>query len=115
MNELFNYYPFKHKESLWLRTPTVANIVYGCLKPFMSTELKSNFHLGCQLDGYEGRIDKLFQMPTPEIAQQNMLERMAGYLQARIDNQNNYVLPPIAAGIRDAIAVAGLANQNWVH
>lgn len=97
MGDLFCYFPFKHKESLWLNTPTVANIAYAALKPFLSTpDKKANFHLGCKLEGYEeGRIDQLFLMPTPEEAQESAVRRMEGYLKERCYNLKNYRLPKL--------------------
>ena len=96
MNEFLNYFPTKHKESLWLNTPTVANLLYAVIKPLMTKEQKTNFHLGCRLEGYdEGRLDQLFNVPTPEAAQESAILRMEGYLKERYDNVATYRLPPL--------------------
>ena len=79
MVELFQYYPLRHRESLWLRTPTVANVLVACLKQFMTADHYRNFHLGCTLEGYKGRIHALCQTPTKEIATQQLLQRMGRF------------------------------------
>jgi len=87
---------------LWLNTPTVANLIYAVIKPFMPQEFRDNFHLGCKLEAYgDGRIDQLFKMPTPEAAQESALRRMEGYLKERCKNLATYRLPPLPAGDLD--------------
>ena len=59
----------------------------------MSDQMKSKFQLGCCFYGYEGRIDGIFKIPTPEIAQANLLLRMHSYLTLRYYHQGIFQLP----------------------
>jgi CRAL/TRIO domain len=90
--ELFCHYPFKYKECLWLNTPTIANIAYALMKPLVRRDFLASWRMGCKLDGYEGRIDSLFKMPTPAIAQEQLLKRVEGFLTERARNVRNFEL-----------------------
>ena len=90
--ELFCHYPFKYKECLWLNTPTIANIAYALMKPLVRRDFLASWRLGCKLDGFEGRIDSLFKMPTQAIAQEQLLKRVEGFLTERARNVRNFEL-----------------------
>jgi CRAL/TRIO domain len=90
--ELFCHYPIKHKECLWLNTPTIANIAYALMKPLVRRDFLASWRMGCKLDGYEGRIDSLFKMPSPAIAQEQLLKRVEGFLTERARNVRNFEL-----------------------
>lgn len=92
IHHLFGHYPFRHKECLWLNTPVIANVAYGLMKPYLSQEFLSTWRLGCKLNGYEGRIDGLFKMPTLEIAQEQMLSRVEGFLNLHERHSANFRL-----------------------
>ena len=94
VNELFNYYPFKNKEFCFLNTPTVAIMLYKIVKPFLSREFDRAVQLDGKIEGFEGRVDSLYNVPTFDYAQDRLLERLEEYLKERLDNQMNYTLPP---------------------
>ena len=114
--ELFSHYPFKCKECLWLNTPTIANIAYGLMKPLVRKDVLASWRMGCKLDGFEGRIDSLFKMPTLAIAQEQLLKRVEGFLSERARNLSKFELsalmvqdptqedPPAPAGAADGAA-----------
>lgn len=93
--ELLQHYPIRHKDSYWLRPPTVAHIILACAKPFIRPETWSRIQLGCTLEGMESRLDQVFGAPTLEEAQQRMVEQIEIFLQQRIDRQTSYRLPPL--------------------
>lgn len=97
MYELFQCYPKRHKEILFLNSPTVINVAHSLWKKYMTQDMKNAFRLGYQIQGMEGRrIDELFKMPTPEAARQTMLSNVKSFLELRYDNQKNFVLPATA-------------------
>lgn len=77
---------------LWLNTPTAANIAYSFLKPLVGKDFLSTWRIGCKLEGYDGRIDALFKMPTMEIAQEMQIRRLARFLDHRKHNESTFRL-----------------------
>jgi len=108
--ELNAWYPFKVKEMLLLNTGTIANFACSILKKICQKE-KKNFKLGCTLDGFDGRIDRLFKVPTLEKAMERLLVRLEGYLRVRLDNQMRYRLPDLPPTL-DELLVAENNNNN---
>lgn len=114
LSHLFNHYPFRHKECLWLNTPTAANIAHGLMKSMVPGDFLANWRMGCKLDGFDGRIDSLFKMPTLAIAQEQLLLKMEGFLMERGRNAGGFELhermvynpppPPPAPAAQDAAA-----------
>ena len=90
--ELWAYYPAKHKESVWLNTPTAANLFYAVIKRLVNSELLKSWKLGGQLEGYDGRLSDLFCMPSPEASQEALLKKMEGYLRKRFHNLQTFRL-----------------------
>lgn len=94
VNELFNYYPFKNKEFCFLNTPTVAIMLYKVVKPFLSKVFDQAVQLDGKIEGFDGRIDTLYNVPNFQFAQTRLLERLQEYLKERLENQMNFELPP---------------------
>ena len=92
INELWSYYPAKHQESVWLNAPVAATMFYGFVKSIINNELLQSWKLDGPLDGYDGRLDTLFLMPTLELSQQALLHRMEGFLRQRYDNIQSFSL-----------------------
>ena len=93
MVEFFRCYPKRHKEVLFLNSPTIINMAYSLWKKYMNNNMKDAFRLGYQIEGMEGqRIDSLFKTPSPEIARQHMLQKVEQYLKLRYHNQKNFSL-----------------------
>lgn len=93
VSELFNYFPFKNKEFCFLNTPTVAIMLYKVVKPFFSLEFHNAVQLDGKIDGFEGRIDTLYNVPNFEYAQDRLLERLQTYLKERLENQRTFTFP----------------------
>lgn len=92
VHELWSYYPARHKESIWLNTPPAANMLYGVLKRILRKELMESWKIGGSIEGYEGRLDRLFLMPNAEIAGQALLRRLESYLTERYHNERTFRL-----------------------
>lgn len=92
LSHLFGHYPFRHKECLWLNTPSVANIAYGLMKSLVPGDFRANWRMGCKLDGFDGRIDSLFKMPTLAIAQEQLLSKIESFLTERGQNAGGFEL-----------------------
>ncbi|CAB9515736.1 expressed unknown protein [Seminavis robusta] len=93
MVELFRCYPKRHKEVLFLNSPTVINVAHSLWKKYLSPNMKNAFRLGYQIEGMEGqRIDELFKTPSPEVAQQHMVQKMGRFLKLRYRNQKTFSL-----------------------
>ncbi|CAB9515587.1 expressed unknown protein [Seminavis robusta] len=93
--ELGMHFPIETKESKWFHTPTAANIMCSFVKPWMSSRKArwDRIQLGCQLDSWEGRIDSLINLPTPQVAQQKLLHNLHLALMERYHNQATFRLP----------------------
>lgn len=94
-SHLYENYPLRHKEISWLRTPTAANILFAFIKPLLHPEAARKFRLGCTFNGYDGRLDQIFNLPTPELAKQNLLLKLLGYLVVRYHIEKQYRLPDL--------------------
>ena len=94
-SDRYENYPLRHKEVSWLRTPLVGNVLFAFMKPLMSPETATKFHLGCIFHGYEERLDTLFNLPTPEAAKDNLLVKLLGYLMVRYQMEEHFKLPDL--------------------
>ena len=95
-SDLFSAYPFKHKEISWIRTPLVANLLYSFMKPLMRKDLSYRFQTGCNFYGYTDRLDGIFHVPTVEIAEHFLLQRLREYLRTRYHLEKNFELPALS-------------------
>jgi len=92
--EVGMHYPKLQKESLWLNTPLVANVMYAFVKPWMKSRW-DNVKLGCKLEWFDGRIDALINVPTPQLAQERLLINVHAALVERYHHVQHYVLPSL--------------------
>jgi CRAL/TRIO domain len=98
MLEFFRWYPKRHKEVLFLNSPTIINVAYSLWKKYMNSNMKDAFRLGYQIEGMEGqRIDALFKTPSPEIARQHMVQKVEQFLKLRYRNQKTFSLNNVQA------------------
>jgi CRAL/TRIO domain len=98
MVEFFRCYPKRHKEVLFLNSPTIINVAYSLWKKYMNNNMKTAFRLGYQIEGMEGqRIDALFTTPSPAIARQHMVQKVEQFLQLRYRNQKAFSLDNVRA------------------
>jgi hypothetical protein len=91
-HELWEYYPVRYKETFCLHTPMVFVVFLGVIKRLMNNSQIASLQTACSFGGYEGRVDALFKMPTLEIAQENLLARIEGYLTERYQNEREFSL-----------------------
>lgn len=110
-SDLYEHYPLEHKEISWIRTPMVANLLHAFMKPLIRPETRQKFRVGCNFYGYEGRIDTIFNIPNASVAQENLLQKLRGYLQKRYDNEQTFRLPDLEPGLNDN----GDPTNNIMH
>jgi hypothetical protein len=91
-HELWGYNPIRFKEIFCLHTPMVFLVFLGIVKRLMSNSQLASLQTACSFGSYEGRVDALFKMPTLEIAQENLLARIEGYLTERYQNEREFSL-----------------------
>jgi hypothetical protein len=81
MDEWMRYYPMKMSGLLMYNTGSVANMILSLTKPLMSQSQKNALQLGCQVMEQDGscnpnrRLKEFYLQPTPEFAQEFLLER----------------------------------------
>ena len=74
-SELFMHYPIHLKEASWLHTPPVAAWFRSFVAQFVPEDFVSKIRLGCEYPGYAGRITVLYMMPSPEEAEERLVQR----------------------------------------
>jgi hypothetical protein len=116
-NELISFYPTNFKEILLVNTPLAANIVCSLMKPWITKGMFSKFRLGHRLESFEGRLDELMLLPTPDIARVRLMERMKDFLRERLHNERTFTLPPLQQQptnnlILDITNDAGIIHSN---
>ena len=65
------------------------------MKPLLGPEAVRKFHLGCNFHGFEGRLDTIFCLPTPEAAKENLLMKLLGHLMVRYKVEQQFRLPDL--------------------
>jgi CRAL/TRIO domain len=94
--ELLVSYPTRYREMYLVNSPLVVNLAIALWKRHMSRNLRETFRLGYQLPGMEGRrIDVLFKIPTPEIADRATISTSRDLLVARYQHRATYQLPAL--------------------
>lgn len=81
--------PIYYHSIRFFHTNTVANLSYQLMKPFMRDDVRNRITMGCQ---FGANLSSLYLLPTPEVATQRALERFAGFMKTRYDNQTSYSL-----------------------
>ncbi|CAB9520451.1 expressed unknown protein [Seminavis robusta] len=83
-------YPRKIKQVKFFNAPPLFKMMVSMAKAVLPTEVTSKFQLNakCPL----GRLDRLYCMPTPEIARARLKERIKGLLVKRYANEANFSL-----------------------
>ena len=96
-------YPVLSKESLWLNTPLVANVMCAFLKPWMNKQKHKwdRIRLGCRMDWFDGRLDALMNVPSQEAAQEKMFHNLRLALVERYHHCKTFVLPELDADEED--------------
>jgi hypothetical protein len=89
----------------------VANLLHAFMKPLIRPETRQKFRVGCNFYGYEGRIDTIFNIPSAAVAQENLLQKLHGFLQKRYDNEQTFRLPDLQIGANHN----GDTTNNPVH
>ena len=91
---MIEHYPIINKEISWLHTSVIANMYHAFYKS-MQREAADVIRVGCQFEAFDGRLDEVFKMPTPEVAEARLMSRYKTFLSARIHNQTVFELPPM--------------------
>ena len=66
-------------------------------------EAVRKFRLGCTFNGYDGRLDTIFLLPTPEVAKENLLVKVLGHLVVRYQVEQQYKLPDLLLEVDDEL------------
>ena len=82
-------YPLTITKMRCFHTPMVFNVLFSMTKRLVPSEFSTKFQVGCQ---YEGRLDSLYFVPTPEAATQRLLGRFAECLKRRYENEKAFKL-----------------------
>lgn len=92
--ELMDFYPISWKEVSWLRTNTVASILYASMMRWYRPEHMQAFQLNFQQDEgvFFDRLDNLFKQSPPENAVQIRLDKIRGFLEERKRNMDTFSL-----------------------
>ena len=85
--------PIAHQPpfSIGINTPLVANICYSIIKKIVSKELADTWRVGEKLP-YDGRLDDLYNTPTPQHARQILLAKLEKYLTSRFKHEQEFSL-----------------------
>ena len=94
-HHLIEHYPVINKEVSWLHTSIIGNM-YHALYKSMQKEVADVIRVGCQFEAYDGRLDEVFKMPTPVVAEARLMDRYRTFLSARFHNQKVFSLPTTA-------------------
>jgi hypothetical protein len=87
--EVIAEYPIAIKRLKYFHSGTAMNIVVAMLKPMIAEPLRSNVETGCF---FEKRLDKLYLVPTLEVANQRLLKRLSDTMQRRYANESTFRL-----------------------
>ncbi|CAB9514657.1 expressed unknown protein [Seminavis robusta] len=91
-HHLMEFYPLKTKEVSWLHASVIGNLQHSLYKSIMG-DRAANIRIGVTFEGYEGRLDNIFKVPTEEQALQRLMDRYQLYLTNRYHHQRCYRLP----------------------
>lgn len=91
-HHMIEFYPIINKEISWLHTSILGNMMHAFFKS-LQKEVADVIRVGCQFEAYDGRLDEVFKMPSPEIAEARLMSRYETFLAARLHNQSEYSLP----------------------
>jgi CRAL/TRIO domain len=93
-HQLTRWYPKVQREMFLLNSPSVVNICFALWRRIMRPDEKKAVHLGHKVMGMEGvRIDEFYNVPTPEAANQHLLESVFTLLQHRYKMEQQFKLP----------------------
>ncbi|CAB9505149.1 expressed unknown protein [Seminavis robusta] len=93
-------YPRKIKQVKFFNPPPLCKMMLSMAKSMLPREVTATFQLcpKCPM----GRLDRLYSIPTPEIARARLQERMKGLVKKRYANEANFSLDNHAPSLEDA-------------
>ncbi|CAB9504812.1 expressed unknown protein [Seminavis robusta] len=71
-------------------TSVMANVINAMIKKLVPKEIGSKWEFGCQCAG--GRLDRLYMVPTPEIATKRVLANLFKGLKIRMESERTFTL-----------------------
>ncbi|CAB9507655.1 expressed unknown protein [Seminavis robusta] len=89
-NDLGSAYPQTIQEYNCFHTPAMFNVMKSMLRPFIAQDIYSKINLGCSFPG--GRLDSVYMIPTPQIAEQRVLSKWHEALELRFANEQSFAL-----------------------
>jgi len=72
------------------------------MKKLLDPETVEVARLGCDIHGFEGRLDELFNIPTPEAAKENLLTKLVQLLVVRYQMEETFKLPDLLSTLEDS-------------
>ena len=92
-HHLLEYYPMIIKESRFIHSSAIGNLLHSLFKRLRLDVPNSPIEIGCQLEELPGRLEEMFKTPTPEEAQVRLLTKCAQMLSLRYKNHQSFQLP----------------------
>ena len=88
--------PLHIQQIHWVHSSVIGTMTHSMFKSF-NREFGNKIQMGCTLDNAEhaySRLDELYKMPTPEIAQARLFQKYQSFLEAWMTYQETFVLQP---------------------
>lgn len=87
--EILGVYPVIFRQIKYFHTGMFANMAAALMKRFLPEAIHTKIQLGCR---FEGRLDTFYLIPSPEAANERILERMQICLRRRYENEQGFSL-----------------------
>lgn len=83
--------PIKHQKMYFYNAPMLFNTMASMAKSALPKHVTDSFQMGCRCPLGE-RLDTFYNLPTREIAEARLHQRLEGLLRKRYSNEKNFVL-----------------------
>ncbi|CAB9515492.1 expressed unknown protein [Seminavis robusta] len=87
--ECLGVYPYHVRKLKYFHMGLFASLAASLMKKFVPQEIYNKVQVGCQ---FGGRLDTFYVVPTREIANQRLIERIDACLERRYENIQNFGL-----------------------
>ncbi|CAB9530413.1 expressed unknown protein [Seminavis robusta] len=92
-NDMGSIYPQTKFENTTVFTPAIFNVIKSMMRPFIPQDVYSKIKLGCRFPGFHGqRLDSVYMIPTPQIAEQRVLSKWHEALHLQYANEQSFTL-----------------------
>ena len=108
---MVEFYPLKWKDASWIHTSVIANLLHSLFKSMIG-DIAYDIGMGVTLETYQGRLNQVFQTPTPEIALERLFARYQQFLTHRYRRQHEFRLPSKGFPPTSSIRLPALAGSD---